>query len=719
MRYMRTHIVDNMKDIYVMGINVSNHDRSAALLKNGEIICAISEERLDRRKHSEGFYNNSHNGIILPPMASITYCLNFANICIDDITLLVCGRSITTCKDVVLKYIPIKDKSKIVEIPIPSHHLAHAYSTYFASGFNESIIFVIDEQGHWNDDKFEKISIYYAKDEKVSKIRKFFGNYFDISLGMFYDFFATIIGFSDGMLPAAGKLMGLAAYGTLKENDFYLIDLEEDGNVKINIEKLLIYLKQENILDSNYYIDFNIKPPKGYGTILTEIVKVVERVTWESELGKMMAYKAQIELERAVLHIVSTFIKKENINVCLAGGIFLNSIINNQILELNSVKHIYIQPAATDDGTAIGYAYWGYTKHLNYSNWKKMDNVYLGRNYSREEIENEIKKWEIKYTEKENICQETARYISENKIVCWFQGRSEFGPRALGNRSIFANPGGTEIKDYLNLKVKRRESFRPFAPVILFDQTNKYFDIKDESPYMLLVTNIKSNLFPAITHADGTSRIQTITKSNNNLLYSLLVEVDKYMGIPMVLNTSFNINGEPLVETPYDAIRSFFLCDADILIMNNFVINKEIISNEDIRNIRHKIIVSEPYNLYKNGMIMAKKRIDNLALEYFMELCNTSEYNELGKKELLELHIKLAELFLEQNNLEKSNLYMEKIINGLKLDISLPDVLQLASMIKSRMGDKQEAVELYNISNSILKNDFKDIGGKIINGIIK
>ena len=209
-----------MKDKkYVLGINTSNHDRSAALLKDGKIVCAISEERIDRRKHSQGFYGDNSKSIVIPPLAAINYCLEAENISIDDLDLIVIGRSMQSCIDDVMKYIPIKDKGKIKELPIPSHHKAHAYSSYFASEFDNSLIIVIDEQGHWlEDNTFEKESIYIGKNSGIEELQSFKGNYTDISIGMFYDLFSVILGFTDGSVPAAGKLMGLSSYGHETDN---------------------------------------------------------------------------------------------------------------------------------------------------------------------------------------------------------------------------------------------------------------------------------------------------------------------------------------------------------------------------------------------------------------------------------------------------------------------------------------------------------------------
>lgn len=709
-----------MKDIYVMGVNTSNHDRSAALLKNGEIICAIAEERIDRRKHSDGFYNVLSNEIVMPPLAAINYCLEFAKIQIDDVELFVCGRSIKSCRNDVLRYIPVKDKNKIIEVPIPSHHLAHAYSAYCASDFESGITVVIDEQGHWIGDKFEKISIYESKNREIKEKRKFYGDYYDVSLGMFYDFFSILVGFSDGMLPAAGKLMGLSSYGIHEqEGEIQLIDLLEDGNIRVNISNLMSYLKENQIIDETYSIDYAKNGPKGYGTILNEIAKITTQLDWRSDLGQKVAYKAQVELEKAVLHIVSYAMKNANTNnICLAGGIFLNSIINNRILELPSVEQMFIQPAATDDGTAIGYAYMGYVNNLHKNDYKGIKDVYFGKQYSDIEIAKELKDWEVEYRYSENICAEVANYIAANKIVCWFQGRSEFGPRALGNRSILANPAGMYVKDYLNQKVKRRENFRPFAPVVLRENVNDYFEMNADSPYMLLVTRVKSDKFPAITHVDNTARVQTVTLESNKLIYSLLKEVEVRTGIPMLLNTSFNINGEPLVETPYDAIRSFLLCDADILVIGNFIIDKSYIDEERIIQLRKMLMEKEPYNLYKTGMILYNKNLPENAYLYFNELCNSSAYNDLSKKQLLELHLRMAEIYFDRQCYELAEHYIEKIIKSLKLDVSLVEIMQMNCLVKSQIGKESEARRLFMDLQEIVSEKDESFCKKVIYGII-
>ena len=678
------------KQKYVLGINTSNHDRSAALLKDGRIVCAISEERIDRRKHSQGFYGDNARSIVIPPMAAINYCLEAEKIAIDDLDLIVIGRSMQLCINDVMKYIPIKDKSKIVELPIPSHHQAHAYSSYFASGFEKSLILIIDEQGHWlENNTFEKESIYIAENEEIKELQTFKGNYIDISIGMFYDLFSVILGFTDGSVPAAGKLMGLASYGK-KEKTYKLLEVNKEGNINVKWDNLIQYLKLKKVLPKDFELsDFKLNYEYKYHTILEEIQKYLNKVDWNDIVGQDIAYKAQNEIEEAIIQVVDYWVNKTGItNICLAGGVFLNSIVNYQILKRTSVKDIYIQPAATDDGTAIGYAYIGYYKILKNHLRCKLQNVYLGKEYTENEIENTLKQYAIPYKHLANIEQVAAKFISDNKIVAWYQGKSEFGPRALGNRSILASPLSVAIRDRINRDIKRRESFRPFAPSVLEEQAQKYFDLVCKSPYMLLIADVIDEKLDGIIHVDGTARVQTVSKEDNEIFYKLISNYGKISGTPVVLNTSFNVNGEPLVETPYDALKSFIITDIDILCIGNYLIDKSWFTSEEVEAMKWEFLDIQKDNYFKIGETLYEHGEYEEAIKYFKFIIQGPLVNVMEDSCKRKLFYYISYIDYWNDNLEESLEYIDKILNSITFGFNAAEMVKYKAILLNEMKIK-------------------------------
>lgn len=678
-----------MKDKkYVLGINTSNHDRSAALLKDGKIVCAISEERIDRRKHSQGFYGDNSKTIVIPPLAAINYCLEAENISIDDLDLIVIGRSMQSCIDDVMKYIPIKDKSKIKELPIPSHHKAHAYSSYFASDFDNSLIIVIDEQGHWlEDNTFEKESIYIGKNSDIEELQSFKGNYTDISIGMFYDLFSVILGFTDGSVPAAGKLMGLSSYGHETDN-ISLLEIKENGNIVVNWENLIDYLKSKKVLPQDFALkSFKMEYKYKYHTILEEIQKYLNELEWKSKEGQDIACKAQMEIENVIIDLVNYWVAKTGITrLCLAGGVFLNSIINYQILEKTDIKEIYIQPAATDDGTAIGYAYIGYYKILQNTNRCKLQNVYLGKTYENIEIESTLKLYEIPYEFINDIEHKAAECINENKVVAWYQGRSEFGPRALGNRSILASPLSAALRDRINSDIKRRESFRPFAPAVIEEEASKYFKLICESPYMLLVSDVLDADLEGIRHVDGTARVQTVNKEDNELFYNLIRSYGELSGKPVVLNTSFNVNGEPLVETPYDAIKSFMVTDIDVLCIGNYFIEKSFFTSTEIGKIKWRFLDFQKDDFFKIGESLFDHGKYDEAMEYFKVVLSSPVFNMMGEGKKRKLFYYVSYINYLNDDYEESLTYINKILNGITFGFNVSDMIRYKNILLNEMN---------------------------------
>ncbi len=315
---------------------------------------------------------------------------------------------------------------------------------------------------------------------------------------------------------------------------------------------------------------------------------------------KDLAFKAQEELEKCLLILTTHLFKKtRSENLCMAGGVALNSVANKKILDQGLFKSLFIQPAATDDGNAIGAAMYGYFKIFNGKNRFVLRNAFLGREYSQKEIENSLEKFFLfkarRYDDFQELIGFIATEISKGKVVGWFQGGSEFGQRALGNRSILADPRRRNMRDHLNFKVKGRESFRPFAPAVLFEYLSEYFVFEKESPFMLMVAPVKKgkiSKIPAVTHIDGTARIQTVRREDNPKFYDLIKNFFEITGVPMLLNTSFNIKGYPMVETPSDAIWSFLNAPIDYLVMGNYLLNQVLYSDLELMSYK-------PYKLVK------------------------------------------------------------------------------------------------------------------------
>ncbi|CAK7079313.1 carbamoyltransferase C-terminal domain-containing protein [Tissierella sp.] len=557
---------------WVLGVNYS-HDRSACLIKDGKIVVAIEEERLDRIKHSVGFLSVAeYNQLIkVTPMKAINYCLETACISIDDVDIVVTNSALQDNSSEIAKgEIPIKDKSKIKSISTPSHHMAHAYSTYFASPFNESAILVIDSYGSYNDKyktSVESESFYIAKGKNIEKINSnlFMYNLKSLSLGIFYNYFARKLKFTTPIgsdeisifknaYPEAGKLMGLSAYGE-KRGDWEELIKKINGRIQVSYENINNKYELWKMIDgiSDSQVDYNEK------------------------FYKDIAYKAQEELESAILYLANELYKvTKQKKLCIAGGVGLNAVVNRRILDETPFEDIFILPAANDAGIALGCAYYGYYNILGRENRYAIENSYFGREYSNDEILSSIEKYSNSVNYRSTSLKEVASIISGGKVVGWFQGKSEFGPRALGHRSILADPRIPNMKDYLNEKVKFREAFRPYAPSVLYEHAQEYFDIDCEYPYMVMVAPVKEDkkqIIPAIVHADGTARLQTVTKKTCEQYYNLINEFHKITGVPVLLNTSFN-KQEPIIETPEDAIKTFLKTNIDFLVVGNYLIER-------------------------------------------------------------------------------------------------------------------------------------------------
>lgn len=555
-----------------LGIHIG-HDRGACIIKDGQVLAAISNERLDRVKHSQS---------LEIPYASIDALVNYTGIKINDISSI--GLSAVAIEGMNI-YNLYKEEFfnhyKCDEKPfyLVHHHDAHAYSTYFSSGYDKALVFVFDGGGDFFESMQESETIYFGKNGKLFVVDKrlqnmavrhirdqinhvypFMPKYIqnlEMSLARKYSQISHLLGFEFGQ---EGKTMGLASYGKP------LIDYSN-----VNYNNLRFSLNYKDMI-KEFYITQQLSG-KSFKEFLFD-------------QRENIASTVQSFIENIVVSIINNYTQKYGVkDVCLAGGLFLNCLTNHKILEKCDVQNVFILPSAGDDGQALGSAYYAYTQEFGYKEPFKIDLPYLGLSYNNDDIESVITQKQLNY-EKHNddeLIKITANYISKNKIVSLHRGRTEIGPRALCHRSILANPANPNMKDILNNRVKHREPFRPFAPTVTEEDQFEYFDLKCSSKYMLLATTVKEayrKKLSAITHIDNTARIQAISKDQDPFLHSLLLELKRINGFPVVLNTSFNVAGQPIVESPLDAINTFLTSDIDILVIGNFLIDKKTMSKQ-------------------------------------------------------------------------------------------------------------------------------------------
>ncbi|MFG2463442.1 carbamoyltransferase [Streptomyces sp. NPDC048523] len=562
--------------MYVLGINLS-HDRAACLLKDGRIVAAVEEERLDRLKHSEGFIIHGHFEKLskVLPMKAITYCLDAADIGIDDVDLVVGNRPLgDEARDRILRELPIRDKSKIHSLPMPSHHLTHAYAGYLASPFEDAAVLVVDGVGSKvpGTGRIEKHTIFDGEGTSLQRVHAetFPEDWSEVGLGLFYSFFSAKLGFVTrwghptfgdfgcGGYTEAGKTMGLAPYGRPRPEWQRLLTVKE-GNVVVRTEDM------EKAWDAWYASDGN-----GYDA--------KQKGAWQHQFAKDVAYKIQTETEEAMLELARYAHEVTGrAKLCLTGGVALNSVANQRIVAEGPFDEVYILPPAGDAGTAIGAAYYGYYAIAGGTERHPMRSGSTGRSYSEQEIEEAVREVGAQVESRRAEVAEVAQLLAQHRLIGWFQGGSEIGPRALGHRSMLADPRHPEIRDYLNEVVKHREVFRPFAPSVLSEEADNWFDMHGDSPFMLLVPEVlesRRDQVPAITHVDGTARVQTVEPDVNPRYHELISHFAELTGVPLVLNTSYNDAGEPIVETPADAVRTFLNTELDHLYIGDLLLTK-------------------------------------------------------------------------------------------------------------------------------------------------
>tara|TARA_S200000501_G_scaffold378863_1_gene444322 strand:+ start:5749 stop:7458 length:1710 start_codon:yes stop_codon:yes gene_type:complete len=564
----------------ILGINKDHSDSSACMLIDGKLIGAIAEERLGKRiKHDSSF-----------PTNSIKWLIKESNIQYSDIDFIAVSNnslsnlpqkffhSFDFSSQNLLKKIKNKvfNKSSIdkelIELCIRSgekeknlkykiykveHHLTHIASAYYLSKF-EGIT-----AGLSYDGSGDAVSIMLAEcnNNKIKVLERVF---LPTSLGHFYSAVCNLIGFEK--FGEEYKVMGLSAYGEDKYSEYFndLICYDEKNCVR-----------QKNIFDYNS-IDFK----KNQIIKFNKNIFPDKKVKKFSQESKDIAKSLQVTFEKIVMQIINRLQKKvPTNNLVMAGGCAMNGLVNGKIFKESQFKNHFIQPASTDDGTALGAAYYCWHNYLKKKDRFEMKHAFWGPYYNEEEILGEIKAKNLKYERFDNnekLTKYAAKLISDSNVVGWYQGRCEWGSRALGNRSILANPAHKNMKDIINSKIKKRESFRPFAPSVLEDDVNTFFECDVKSDFMNHIVKFKKEwreVFPSVCHVDYTARLQTVSKENNSLFYQLIKELKKITGYGIILNTSFNEN-EPIVDTPEQAINCFLRTDMDILFLEKFMISK-------------------------------------------------------------------------------------------------------------------------------------------------
>ncbi len=557
----------------ILGISCYYHDSAACLLQDGKVVAAVSEERFNRIKNSEVFPINAINyciqagGIAFGDLDYIGFYekpfLKFSRVIIDHIRAYPFSlrsfleRIPNWLKDrLVLPLILKKELGFDKKVFFVKHHLSHAASAFLVSPFKEAAIITADGVGEWTT---TTCGIGRGNDIKI--IQEI--TYPD-SLGLLYTAVTSYLGFLAHQ--GEGKVMGLAAYGQPRYLDkFYkIIQPKPDGSFRIN-QKFFGFNKGARMYSRQFINLFgkNRKANEGIKQCHCDIAASLQKVT-----------------EDTLINIAnSLYLNTKMDNLCLAGGVFLNCVANNKIIENTPFSKVYIQPAAGDSGGALGVACCIENLILKRPRKFIMDSAYLGPEFSPIEIKRCLITRNFKFTEfnEDELLEFVAKRILDNKIVGWFQGRSEYGPRALGNRSILANPMFSGIKDLINKKVKKRESFRPYAPAILEEKMSEYFNLTQHSPFMLLAGEViaeKRELIPGVMHVDKTARVQTVSKQVNPKFWRLIKAFETLTGIPILLNTSFNLRGEPIVCTPNDAVGTFLNSEMDYLVIGDFIASR-------------------------------------------------------------------------------------------------------------------------------------------------
>jgi len=569
--------------VNVLGISCYYHDAAATLIKDGVVVAAAEEERFSRRKHDNGF-----------PTHAIDFCLEKGKIKTSQIdyvvfyekpfvkferiilsTLQTWPNGHAQFREGMLNWLKnkmwiashIASKLKIGQdkILFSDHHVSHAASAFLCSPFEDAAIVTVDGVGEWTT---ATIGVGEGNEVKILKELKF-----PHSVGLLYSVYTAFLGFE--VNEGEYKVMGMAPYGQPKHTDkvWKTLKMNEDGSIALNMEYFKFH-RSENQSYSKKFVELFGKPrdpnageeiEEYYADVAASIQKVTEDI-----MVKIVEYAKKLTGKK---------------NLCMAGGVALNSKANGIIMKNKIFDDIFIQPAAGDSGGSMGAALYAYHTLLGNKKRHTLTHAYYGEEYSKKDIKEFLDGSGIEYQYMPNegeLLESVANRIKNEGVIGWFQGRFEWGPRALGNRSIVADARSDKMKDIVNRKIKFREPFRPFAPSVLVDSADRFFEIENpESHYparfMLYVVPVKGNMrsvIPAVTHVDGTARLQTVYKTENPRYYGLIEKFGELTGVDTVLNTSFNLKGEPIVNTPENAYSTFSRSEMDTLVLENFIIDK-------------------------------------------------------------------------------------------------------------------------------------------------
>ncbi len=610
--------------MYILGISAFYHDSAACLLSDGEIIAAAQEERFSRIKHDDGV-----------PVQAVQYCLHEAGISINDVDQLAFyDKPFIKFERIIKNYLQVSPKGFLPflramktwgkkklwlkewlrrdlgfsgEILFLEHHESHGASAFFPSSFEKAAILTIDGVGEW-----ATTSIGIGEQNQIKMLEEI---HYPHSLGLLYSAFTYFCGFK--VNSGEYKLMGLAPYGEPVYRDLILgnlIDVKKDGSFALN-QKYFNYSSGLTMTNKNFSKLFKGKP------------RLPESKITQREMD--IAASIQLVTEELVLGLAKRAKKLTGAkNICLAGGVALNCVANGKLLKSGLFGDIWIQPAAGDAGGALGAALFAYYQ-LNQKGGKKPKHnlqkySYLGPSYTNKQLKNFLTVNGINYEtlSVEELPKEISQIIADGSVVGLFQGRMEYGPRALGNRSIIGDARSAGMQEIMNLKIKFRESFRPFAPAVLLEKVDQWFDLKKESPYMLLTADVHRNKLifteakqiglaklnqvrskiPAVTHVDNSARIQTVTAASNSRYFDIIKAFDELTGCPVIINTSFNVRGEPIVCSPKDAYNCFLKTNMDYLLMGDFLLSKENITQTKLAEIQDIRFWDEfsSENIFKN-----------------------------------------------------------------------------------------------------------------------
>jgi carbamoyltransferase len=589
----------------ILGISCFFHDASAVLLRDGQVIAAAEEERFTRKKHDYSF-----------PEHAIHFCLARGGISPHDVDyvaffekpfvkferllfsiLQTFPRSRRVFQESMMSWLTeklwvknlIKDKLEVPEekILFSEHHLSHAASAFLCSPFEEAAILTVDGVGEWATATYGV--------GRGTEIRLHNEIKFPHSLGLLYSAFTAFLGFE--VNEGEYKVMGMAPFGKPKylEKVYKLIQVEQDGSFQLDMDYFTFHHSTDHTYSRKFVNLFGSpRSPEalfftrdsGYPAYFGAKPSNYAELAIENQHYADIAASIQIATEEILLKMANHVHRETGLTkLCMAGGVALNSVASGRILRETPFEELYIQPSAGDGGGAMGAALWAYHTVLGHPRTFVLEHSYWGEEHSQDVIETFLRQHNIahqRFDDEEKLIHQVVDSLEAGHVVGWFQGRSEWGPRALGNRSILADPRRSDMKDIVNTKIKFREPFRPFAPSVLEEHTDKYFVLSEPARhyparFMLYVVDVKEDkrtVIPAITHVDGTGRLQTVNSRTNPRYYQLIKQFGDATGVPVVLNTSFNLKGEPIVNTPYEAFQTFSRCGMDLLVLDHCIVKK-------------------------------------------------------------------------------------------------------------------------------------------------